>query len=99
MAYKIAINRRFEVKVAKTYEYIVKKWGHSVGDAFYARMLHKLNVLQKQPFIGKVSKKRPEIRRLLLKTQNVIYYRIDGDTIVLVNFLNSRRNPKRNPYD
>ena len=64
MAYKIKVSRRFEVKVAKTYEFIVKEWGYSVGDAFYARMLHKLNTLQKHPFIGKISKKRPEIRRI-----------------------------------
>jgi plasmid stabilization system protein ParE len=85
--------------VAKTYEFIVKEWGYTVGDAFYARMLHKLNVLQKQPFIGKISKKRPEIRRVLLEKHNIIYYHIDGDTIVLINFLNSKKNPKHNPYD
>jgi hypothetical protein len=29
MAYKIKVNRRFEVKVTKTYEYIVKEWGYA----------------------------------------------------------------------
>lgn len=99
MAYKIKVNRRFEVKVAKTYEFIVKEWGCSVGDAFYASVLHKLNFLLKHPFIGKISKKRPEIRRILLEKHNIIYNYIDGDTIVLVNFLHSKKNPKRNPYD
>jgi plasmid stabilization system protein ParE len=99
MVYKIKVNRRFEVKVAKTYEFIVKEWGYSVGDAFYARLLNKLNILQKQPFIGKISTKRPAIRRVLLEKHNIIYYYIDRDTIVLVNFLNSKKDPKRNPYD
>jgi plasmid stabilization system protein ParE len=85
--------------VAKTYEFIVKQWGYSVADAFYARLLNKLNILEKQPFIGKISTKRPEIRRVLLEKHNIIYYYIDRDTIVLVNFLNSKKDPKQNPYD
>jgi len=99
MAYKIKINKRFEIKVAKTYEYLVNEWGFSVADAFYEKIFHRLAILQKQPYIGKVTKKRPKIRRTLSGKYNVLYYRIDGDTIVLINFLNSKKNPKHNPYD
>ena len=99
MAYKIKINKRFEIKVAKTYEYLVNEWGFSVADAFYDKIFLKLSILQQQPFIGKVSKKQPAIRRLLLGKYNIIYYRIDGDTIVVTNLLNAKRNPKHNPYD
>jgi plasmid stabilization system protein ParE len=85
--------------VANTYEYLATEWGFSVADAFYNKIIQKLDVLQKQPFIGKISKKRPTIRRTLLGKYNILYYRIDGDTVVIINLLNSKRNPKRNPYD
>jgi plasmid stabilization system protein ParE len=61
MAYKIKINRRFEIKVAQTYEYVAKEWGFKVADAFYDKILKKLEILQAYPHIGKISKKRPGI--------------------------------------
>ena len=99
MAGKYKISKRFKVKVTKTYEYLLNEWGLSVADAFYDKIFLKLNVLLKQPCIGRATKKKPEIRRTLLGKYNIIYYRIDGDTIVLINFLNSKKNPKHNPYD
>jgi plasmid stabilization system protein ParE len=99
MACKIKSSKRFEVKVAKTYEYILDEWGLLAADDFLDRLLYKLYTLQRHPFIGRLTKKRPSIRRLLLEKHNIIYYRIDGDTIFLVSFRNSKTNPKRNPYD
>jgi plasmid stabilization system protein ParE len=99
MAGKYKISKRFKVKVTKTYEYLLNEWGLSVADAFFDRLVDKISTLQKYPFICKVTNKRFKIRRILLEKHNIIYYRIDGDTIVLVDLLNSKQNPKRNPYD
>ncbi|HEY8894761.1 MAG TPA: type II toxin-antitoxin system RelE/ParE family toxin [Niastella sp.] len=99
MACKIKSSKRFEVNVAKTYEYILDEFGPSVADEFLAKLYQKLHTLQSHPFIGRVTKKRPNIRRVQLEPYNIIYYRIDENTIALVNFRNSKRNPKQNPYD
>jgi plasmid stabilization system protein ParE len=99
MAYTIKINRRFEIKVAQTYEYLAKEWGFTVADAFYNKIIQKIDTLQSYPFIGKMSKKKPDIRRILVTKHNILYYRIDGNTIVIINLLSTKRNPKQNPYD
>jgi plasmid stabilization system protein ParE len=99
MAHKIKVNKRFQVKVAKTYEYIANEWGYRVADGFYEKMILRLNIIQRQPPFGRPSKKNPEIRKTLLGKYNIIYYRIRKDTIVVLNLLSLKRNPKRNPYD
>jgi plasmid stabilization system protein ParE len=99
MAHKIKITKRFQIKVAQTYEYIADEWGFSVADVFYNKIILRLNVIQQHPHYGRPSKKRPEIRRSLLGRYNIIYYRIQSNTIVVVNLINAKRNPKRNPYD
>ncbi len=99
MAHKIKINKRFQIKVAKTYEYIASEWGFSVADAFYDKLLLRLDIIQQHSHFGRPSKKKPEIRKTILGKYNIIYYRIHKETIIVVNLLNSKQNPKRNPYD
>ena len=99
MAHKIKINKRFQIKVAKTYEYIANEWGFKVADDFYEKIFLRLHIIQREPHFGRPSKKNPEVRKTLLGKYNVIYYRIRKNTIVVLNLLNSKRNPKRNPYD
>ena len=93
MASKIKISKRFEVNVAKTYEYLLDEFGLSVADTFFDKLFQKLHTLQRYPYIGRITKKRPTIRKALLEKYNIIYYRIDRDTIVLETFVTQKGIP------
>lgn len=60
MACKIKSSKRFEVRVAKTYEYILDEWGLLAADDFLDRLLYKLYTLQRHPFIGRITKSDPQ---------------------------------------
>lgn len=57
----------------------------------------KLQILQKQPFIGRPSVKKKNIRYVLVRKRK-IYYRVGGNTIYVVHIFDSRQDPNKNPY-
>jgi plasmid stabilization system protein ParE len=95
---KIKVNKRFNINAAKTYEYISEEWGFKVADEFHQKIKVKFNLLRKQPHAGIPSKKRKNIRSVLVAKHNRLYYRVKGSLITIINILDTRIDPNRNPY-
>lgn len=58
----------------------------------------RLDMIKKQPFVGKSSSKSPGIRAILITKQNKLYYKISENKIIVINMYDTRANPKNNPY-
>jgi hypothetical protein len=59
----------------------------------------RIETLKKQPFIGKPSSSKPDVRTILISKQNRLYYKFSKDSIVLSNMYDTRPNPKKNRYE
>jgi Txe/YoeB family toxin of Txe-Axe toxin-antitoxin module len=69
---------------------------HSFG--VLNKMDKRIETLKKQPFIGKPSERKSEVRTILITKHNRLYYKFSNDTIIILNMYDTRRNPRKNPY-
>lgn len=59
----------------------------------------EIEKLKKQPFIGRISPKRPIVRFVLVRGRYRLYYRVHDDVIILiVGFFDTRQDPKKDRY-
>ena len=78
--------------------YLEKEWGPKSADAFINKLLEKITLIKKQPEIGSITVYK-NIRSILITKQNKVYYRIENDRIEMINMIDTRRNPEKNPFN
>ena len=77
-------------------EYIEREWTGREVRNFMVRVSEKLDILKRQPLLGRVSGKRKKtFRTLISKQTTLIYlYKPRKQEIELVTFWSNARNPK-----
>ena len=99
MAVRIITKKRFENKVIKLLNYLATEWNDSVAINFKKILLGKLDLLATEPGIGAEVSSLKNIRSILITKHNKVYYRIEKDSIIIINMIDTRRNPKKNPFN
>lgn len=99
MAYKIIYKKRFSNKLIRLLQYLEDQWGQKTAFEFLNHVDERIETLRAQPFIGKPSEKKPNVRTILITKYNRLYYKLNDDTIIILNMFDTRKNPKRNPYN
>lgn len=98
MAFKVIVKKRFTNKVQKVLGYLEKEWSQKVAAEFLLKIDRRIELLVKQPEIGKPSVKIKDVRGLLITRHNRLYYKIKGNKIIILTMYDTRMNPKKNPY-
>jgi len=57
-------------------EYLENEWGQKVALEFLNKIDKRIETLIEQPFIGKPSLRKPEIRTILITKHNRLYYNL-----------------------
>lgn len=96
MVYKIIFKKRFRNKLQNLLGYIENEFGLLVAQKFAKQLDKKLMTLQQQTFIGQPSVYIQNIRSLHTGKHNRLYYRIEGNEIIIINMYDTRINPKKN---
>jgi plasmid stabilization system protein ParE len=99
MALQIITKKRFENKVIKLLNYLETNWDDTVAINFKILLLQKLDFLAKQPEIEAEVSALKNIRSILITKHNKVYYRIENNTIVVINMIDTRKTPKNNPFN
>jgi len=73
--------------------------GQKTATEFLSKLDTRIHILKEQPFIGKPSAKKPEIRTILITRHNRLYYKVSNKAIIILNMYDTRRNPQKNPYE
>ena len=98
MAYKVIYKKRFSNKLTKLLQYLQSEWGQNTAPEFLTKLDKRIETLKKQPFIGKPSERKPEVRTILITKHNRLYYKFSNNTIIILNMYDTRTNPRKNPY-
>ncbi|MBL7701522.1 MAG: type II toxin-antitoxin system RelE/ParE family toxin [Ferruginibacter sp.] len=100
MALKIITSKRFLNAVQKTTKYLKEEWSKKVAEEFTILVIYKIQLLSKQPNIGRDTSLK-NIKSVLAGKghQQRIYYRVEKDKLIIVNMKDTRRNPKHNPFN
>ncbi len=96
IVYKIIFKERFQNKLQNLLTYIENEFGLLVAQRFAKQLDKKFITLQQQPFIVKPSVYVQNVRSIPAGKHNRLYYRIEGNKIIIMNMYDSRINPKRN---
>jgi plasmid stabilization system protein ParE len=95
MALKINWSTRADIKLDQLIIYLQSEWGESVVQAFMRKLYDFLEILSEFPEIGSMQYPEKQIRGFALTKQVSIFYRMDEDQIVLLDFFDNRSDPKK----
>ncbi len=99
MGLQIVTKKRFVLNLKKITAYLRKEWSKPVVEDFKILVFKKLELLAQQPDIGTTTK-LPHIKSVLVGKgyQNRIYYRVEKNTLIVIDIKDTRKNPKQNRF-
>ena len=99
MGFQIIAKKRFLNSFKKITSYLKKVWGKSVAEEFKKIIINKLDLIAAQPNIGANTAIKNTKAVLVGKGyQNKIYYRVEKNKLIIINLIDTRKNPKQNRY-
>ena len=79
-------------------DYIVETRSIEAAIRFVNEFYRQLNLIDSQPYIGMSHVENPQIRKRLIAKTHYLYYLIDDDVIRLLNIIDTRSGPDKNPF-
>jgi plasmid stabilization system protein ParE len=99
MDYEVEWTDDFEKQFRKIIEYLKVEWSEQAALEFSETFLNLLELINTHPYISVESHKYKSVRRILVTKQNVLYYRVKGNTIYLLELFDTRQDPSKNKFN
>jgi plasmid stabilization system protein ParE len=80
-------------------DYLVKNWNLQIAEKFQKIFFAKVELLAKNPKIGRISSRYDYVRSISITKHNRLYYRSDEHTIFLITLFDTRQNPAKNKFE
>jgi plasmid stabilization system protein ParE len=87
-------DKRFEAVI----EYIEKEWGTRTASLFVKKVYDFLDILSEYPEIGSLENRDLNIRGFVIVKQLTIFYQLQDNKIVILNFYDNRQKKRRKRY-
>jgi plasmid stabilization system protein ParE len=91
MAKKIIWTKRADGSFSKILDYLIQEWGQKVTEAFIQRTYNFLDILTELPEMGAIQNAGRNIRGFTLTKHITVFYRIENQNILLLNFFDNRQ--------
>lgn len=98
MAYKIIYKKRYLNNIEKLIFYLRAEWSEVVATELIQTINIKISQISSNPYLGSLQG-RTKVRSIIITKHHRLYYRIQNSTLIIMNLLDMRINPKRNPYN
>jgi plasmid stabilization system protein ParE len=98
MALEIVTKKRYEKNLQKLLTFLVAEWGKNVAEDFLVVLYGKIEIAANQPLIGVGVTGKLNVRSILISKHNRLYYRIEKKKLIVLNIIDTRRNPAKNPF-
>ena len=95
---EVIITPQFSRQANRIYRYLFNEWSAKVAFEFTDKIWIQLQNISKYPGKGKPSAKKQNVRSVILKPHNRIYYKVTHNTIYILSIFDIRRHPSKNPY-
>jgi plasmid stabilization system protein ParE len=92
MAFKISWTDNAKENVRDITNYLLDKWDFEVAENFSDNLIDQTLRLEKMPFLGKEHSELDAVRKLPILPNNIIFYTILRDEIIILNILDSRKS-------
>ncbi|HEX8677699.1 MAG TPA: type II toxin-antitoxin system RelE/ParE family toxin [Segetibacter sp.] len=74
------------------YDYIMEKFGEIYADNFRQKLITFLQLLSKEPHLGRPAKKDSSLRVYIFNKQNKIVYKIKEKDVTIIRILHTNTN-------
>jgi plasmid stabilization system protein ParE len=78
--------------------YLEKEWSITIVNEFLDKLEERMQAIKLRPTIGKVLAIKNS-RSILITKHNRVYYRIEENKIIVLNMIDTRKDPKKNPFN
>ncbi len=79
-------------------DYIVENRSPEAAIRFVNEFFRQLDIIDSQPYIGMSHAENPWLRKRLIDKTHYLYYLIEDDVIRLLNIVDTRSGPGKNPF-
>lgn len=97
-SYKIVWTKNAVSDYNRIINYLLENWSDKIITDFNKNVQAKLKTLSRNKHMGVPSSKIKGVRSILLTKHNRLYYRVRKNLIELLNIIDTRQNPVKNPY-
>ncbi len=91
---KIQWTQKAQQSFDKIVDFLQEEWSINSAIRFVQKTNHFIDLLKKQPNLGKAETVKKDLRSFVLTRQTIVFYRIKNENlIVLIKFFDTRQNP------
>ena len=98
MALKIQWTKRADKKFDLILDYLLVEWNQKVTVSFVRNVYDIIDILAEYPEIGTLENSEKGIRGLTIVKQVDIFYKVNGDQLIILNFFDNRQDPKEKRF-
>lgn len=95
MALGIYWTRRADAKFEKIIQYLLENWGEKATADFVKKAYAVFDILTVYPEAGPLQHIEGNIRGFVIVKQVTLFYKVQGNTLMLLNFFGNYKNPKK----
>ncbi len=95
MALQIVLTKRAKKNLDKIIIYVHSNFGEKVTAKLKSRISETIDLIAEYPAMGTFENKGKNIRGFVIRKQIQLFYRVEKDTITLLNFFDTRQHPKK----
>ena len=98
MALEIHWTKRADKKFDKILEYLLDEWSDKVTRSFVVKVYGLIDTLAEFPEIGTIENKEKGIKGFTVVKQINIFYKINGDKLIILDFFDNRQAPSKKRF-
>ena len=98
MALKIQWTSRADKKFDLILDYLLVEWNQKITVSFVRNVYDIIDILAEYPEIGTLENPEKGIRGLTIVKQVDIFYKVNGDQLIILNFFDNRQDPKEKRF-
>lgn len=76
--------------LAEILAYLESEWSLKIAEGFIKELHYQIKIISAYPEIGIQSSKNTLVRRVLVTKHNALYYMVENQKLVLLNFYDTR---------
>lgn len=95
MVKTITWNRRASNSFNSIINYLQNEWGYAVTRNFVIRTYQIIDLLASNPEMGHIENFEKQIRGFVITKHTTLFYRIEDEKLILLNFFDNRQDPKK----
>jgi plasmid stabilization system protein ParE len=78
--------------------YLEDNFSLTTAQKLAAKVDEKVQLLFKQPYVGRPSSKAKTVRKIAISKHLMMYYRVVGSSLVISDFFDTRQNPDKSRF-